>query len=48
MKKKDKKTRNYVVIKMIERNQGAGLHQDKKKEFKRKACRKKINYKDYI
>jgi len=48
MKKKDKKTRNYVVIKMIERNQSAGLHQDKRKESKRKTCRKKINYKDYI
>jgi len=46
MKKKDKKTRNYVVIKMIERNQSAGLHQDKKKEISRKSCRNKINSED--
>lgn len=42
-KRKTKKTRNYVVIKMIERNQKAGYHINKKKQKNKMKCRKKID-----
>ena len=34
--------RNYVVLGMILRGQGAGTHGDAKKEANRKACRGKV------
>lgn len=45
-KNKQPKPRNYVVVHMLQRSWGSGLHKDEKKEASKKACRKPVTQDD--
>ena len=47
MVKKDPKSRNHVVKKMIQRSQKAGYHPDEKKENDKTYCREDLDLSEW-